>query len=272
MRQRMMQQEGQYRMADLAYRNLAEQAAVRRYEAQQQHWNTLESQNANNERMRETNATNEASLRQGQLDQAAAAEKVKEKQGLFTSAIALNSTGQLSDDDRDNFNDWLSNDEHFGSTGLQLSKPDPSMQKNNQRLSAVGSAVAQAQQYRALQGQTDDEDQAKQYGNMADMLESWVKKQATGATFTPTETQNTYDEAGHKLTSRKTAIAPPPTPGAPGTGATNPAAGAPPMTGGPSLAPTDPRQRQAGQTYRSPADPTRLVTWTGNGWVAPNSP
>lgn len=163
-------------------------------------------------------------------------EAMKEKQKLFESAAVLNSTGQLPDDARDQFNDFLANDEHFGATGLQLGKPDPRFTKNGNGPTAIQKALSNAQDYRTQASQAEDPDEAKRLSDYADMTESWVKKQGQFAPLKVPPTKNEmiqYDRGGH-ATNRVTNFTPPPTAPAPipgGGGLPLPQTGAQPPSG-----------------------------------------
>ena len=264
LQQRQMQQTGQYQQAELKYRQLAEQAAVNRYEAAQHHYDAMEKIGASNEDARNKNAAAELDFRQKELaqrdtaqSQGANQQDLQNKQQMLQSVIALNATGQLDDDARNDVNSWLSDDEHFGPTGIQISKPDPSLAKTAGKDAAVVNALKQAQAYRLAASQATDPDDAKQNGDYAAMLEKYVAKAGTGATFTPTQTQVQRNAMGQVTNTLRTAISPPGAVGVPNSG-----------TGGGAnawpAAPQDPAQRVPGQRYSSPSGTS--ATWTGQGW------
>lgn len=100
---------------------------------------------------------------------AAAGARMKNKIGMFHAIAALNTTGDLSDAGRKEFNDWLSNDDDFGSTGIQLQAPNNP--KNAKKASALEATVAAIKNYRDMAANATGDD-AKDFNHYADLLES----------------------------------------------------------------------------------------------------
>ena len=192
LREATMKNESAYRQAELKYRQLAEQAQVQRYQAQQEHWNQMEKQQGNTAAKSEANTAALLQQRQGEQAQAGNQQELQNKQRMFQNALSLNSSGGLSDDARNDFNDWLSDDEHFGPTGIQISKPDPSMLPKGAagiRHSAAVDALNQAQGYRSQAALLDDGDPDKdQFNSYAEMLENAARKAGSGPQARPAET------------------------------------------------------------------------------------
>lgn len=115
----------------------------------------------------------------------AAKEAMSEKQTLFKAATSLNATGQLDDASREKFNKFLADDEHFGTTGIQLGKPDPKYLKTQGKQPAIKMALDGANEYRQQAADATDEDEATRLNNYADLIESWAKKQGEFATPKP---------------------------------------------------------------------------------------
>jgi hypothetical protein len=188
LRNRQLEQEKNIRQQEADAATMRAQGDLEFRKAQQQHYNQIEDKQSDLDK-----------LRQNQL-------AAQQKQGLFQSVVALNATGQLSDDARDDFNDWLAADEHFGPTGLQIKVPDNPNTKNKD--AAVVNAIKSAKQYRDLAKAASDPDQAAEFNSYADKLEAWVTKQGEfkpAEGFEETTTKPTIDPLTGKQTGVSTA-------------------------------------------------------------------
>lgn len=112
----------------------------------------------------ETNRAGEQSAQQA----------AQQKQGLLQSVIQLNASGSLDDASLQGVNDWLRSDEHFGQTGIQISKPTNPTGKGRGE-SAVVNALKQAEMYKQQAAQSEDPAEQQQFNQYATMLEGWVK-------------------------------------------------------------------------------------------------
>lgn len=238
--------------------NQRESTATARAEAQQAHFNQMESLQTNTDRR--------------QLNQQVAAQK----QEMLKSIIALNATGSISDDALSEINNWLHGDEHFGVTGLQLQKP--ANPKTSGKDAAVVNMLKQADAYDQLAQSETNPDEAATFSRNAALLRKAVEKEGQ---FAPAHGYETVKTAPiiDKMTNKQTGVAtnrtvkipisapviPPPT---------NPVAptNAAPATGAIPMAPENPTQRIKGQRYKSAKNPSLSAVWTGQGWQTDATP
>ena len=123
---------------------------------------------------RQTEADATAKARQDVATTAQQRAALQDKQMLLQQAIQLNSTGQLTDEGRQNFNDWLSGDEHFGVTGLQLQAP-PQKAPPQAGQNSVAGALQQADKWRQqAAGLADGDPNKDRFNKYADTLEGSV--------------------------------------------------------------------------------------------------
>ena len=202
-----LEQQGRRTDVDEAFRN-----------AQMAHYNQMEKDNS-----RRADAQEErAGAAQDQQGTAQDQQAVAQKQDLLKSVMGLNATGQLTDDARTKVNKWLSTDEHFSATGMQLQAPTNPKTNPNFKQSALTQAVSTIQNYRDLAGQTEDPGEADGYNHLADLLEknlpAAVKTTTPAAAVPPTSTKLTdYNPAG-KPVKTVTSFGMPAGTAGPGTG------------------------------------------------------
>jgi len=250
LRNRAMAQQKEEHQADNALRERQISVEQGRADAENKHYQNMETAGAANE-------TSKAK-------QAAVAEKGK----LLQAVMLMNRTGQLGEDALANINEWLSTDEDFSFTGMQLQKPaTPSTTGKD---AAAVNMIKQVQAFREQAQQTEDPEQAAQFDAWADILEDVVKKSGSFAPaqgYETTTEKAATDTKGRptgeavKTTTRKVPI---PLPGAAGTASR--AAGQPAAAAAVAVAPLDPKLRKSGQRYKSPTNPNLTAVWTGAGW------
>lgn len=205
LQRRQMNQQHAAEMERLALESQMRDVMQARAEAQGQHFQTMEEQNQHN-------ADTRQQAEQDRTDKLQSAADINSKQEMFKSIAALNATGQLTDEGRKKFNDFLAKDEHFGPAGIQLQVPDPKLQKSANKPSALASTIQTAQNYRQQAEDTDDPNEKAQFTHYADMLEKAVDKQSKFASEVPksgSTTANEYDAAGHKVKSTTSPLVPP---------------------------------------------------------------
>lgn len=189
-----------------------------RYDAQGEHFNKMEAGQQDYYNKVLENQKLAQSKQDDKATQVASQEDMKNKQSLLQTVIGLNATGQLSDDDRDNVNDWIAKDEHLGTTGIQLQAPDPKFQKGQNKQPATVAALNSAADFRKQAQETKDPDEATRLNDYANWTESWVKKQGTFASQVPKPTENVtnqFNALGNKVSSQKSFAAPPAPPAPP---------------------------------------------------------
>lgn len=125
--------------------------------AQQQHYKTIEEQNAAR-----------AAATANQQD-------IADKGRMLQTLIQLNAGGQLQD--LDSVNSWLAEDPHFAQTGIQLkeppTKPDPQVGQNS-----YAQALKQAQAYHDAAAKATDPEEVKRLNGYAQLLETFVQHAA----------------------------------------------------------------------------------------------
>src|SRR6266446_2451509 len=140
LKQKMLREQAIERQAQtgLASQRLATDQAFR--EAQQKHYNNMESKQAEAANLAQTRA------------------QIADKSGTLRAIMQLNTAGQLSDVTP--VNDWLSTDPHFAPTGIQLRKSEKPLPQAGQN-----SAAQLAQQrnlwFQKVKDATTDEDRAE---------------------------------------------------------------------------------------------------------------
>lgn len=165
MRQRMAQQEnaryGQERQDRMAQQAIENQFRQKELDTQAKSADAL----ANYRTAEGTAATDKTK-------QAEDVARVKQKQAFLHAAMSLNATGQMDEETRKEFNDWLSSDPDMSATGMQIQKPvNP---KTGQKNSALEATVSAIKQYRAqaMAAETGgDTDAATENNHYADLLE-----------------------------------------------------------------------------------------------------
>lgn len=204
---------------------------------------------------------------------------LQQKQAFFQSVAGLNATGQLPDEARDDFNDWLKNDDHFGATGLQIQKPDPQFQKNGNKEAAIVNATKTALSYHQQATESDDPDEKKQLEDYATKLDSWIEKQGKFAPPKPgsvTDENIELDKDGHATRKTKT-VTPltPPAPIAPSApdAAQQPVSFAPPQPDAGAFSPQPQVSPEAIQSLLStPASPTAAGSPSAAPIATPTAP
>lgn len=199
-------------MQQLALERQMRDIQEQRSKSQEQHYGLME---ARQQTYQDKALGNQSRMMQKEGDRADNQQQQAEfmnKQGLFKSVAGLNATGQLSPDARNAFNKWLSTDDHFAPTGLQIQEPDPKFQNKKFKEPAIVQAVKSAQDYRDQAAQSDDPEQQKQFLGYADMLESYSKRQGSFSPvkIPPTKVENIGLNASGKATNRVTSFVPPP--------------------------------------------------------------